>query len=50
MCLHPSNPEAPVVNNLSLYEAFGGTIQFVVIRIGPLKLSNSVFCFHHALP
>ena len=26
------------------------TIQFVVIKIGPLKLSNSSFCFHHALP
>ena len=30
--------------------SFGGTIQFVVIRIGPLKASNSSFCFHQALP
>ena len=26
------------------------TIQLVVINIGPLKLSNSSLCFHHALP
>jgi len=29
---------------------FGGVIQFVVIKIGPLKLSNSESCFHHAFP
>ena len=49
---HPGNPAAFVVNILSLYVAFsnGGTIQLVVNTTGPLKVSNSSFCFHHAFP
>ena len=36
----------PVVNILFLTSSFlGGTIQFVVNKIGPLKDSNSLICF-----
>ena len=50
ICGQPGKPVAPVVNSRALYESFGGTTQFVVIRTGPPNASNSSFCFHHAFP
>ena len=33
-----------------LVAVLGGTMQLVVIRMGPWKASNSSFCCHQALP